>query len=56
MQFRAEAFNVFNHTNFSAVDTNFDPTYKDPQSSSTYGKVTNAHDPRIMQFGLKLNF
>ncbi len=48
MQFRAEAFNVFNHTNYSAVDT----LVGDP----LYGQITNAHDPRIMQLGLKLNF
>jgi hypothetical protein len=48
MQFRAEAFNIFNHTNFSGVDTTV--------GSSTYGTITSAHDPRIMQLGLKLNF
>ena len=48
LQFRAEAFNVFNHTNFSGVDTTL--------GSSTYGTITSAHDPRILQLGLKLNF
>ena len=48
MQFRAEAFNVFNHTNPGTIDT----TLGDPN----YGMVTGFHDPRIMQLGLKLNF
>lgn len=48
LQFRAEAFNVFNHTNFNAVGTNI--------TTSTFGKVTSADDPRILQLGLKLYF
>jgi hypothetical protein len=48
MQFRAEAFNIFNHTNYSGVDTTV--------GSSTYGNITSAHDNRILQLGLKLNF
>jgi hypothetical protein len=48
MQFRAEAFNVFNHTNYSGIDTIV--------GDSNYGAVVAAHDPRIMQLGLKLNF
>jgi len=48
LQFRAEAFNVFNHTNFSTVGTTL--------GSSTFGKVTNTRDPRIIQLALKLGF
>lgn len=48
LQFRAEAFNVFNHTNFAAVDT----TVGSPQ----YGQVVGAHDPRIIQLAMKLTF
>jgi len=48
MQFRAETFNVWNHTNFQGIDTTI--------SDSTYGQVTSTHEPRIMQLGLKLNF
>jgi len=48
MQFRAEGFNILNHTNFDGVDTNV--------SSGTYGQVVSAHEPRIVQLGLKLNF
>jgi hypothetical protein len=50
MQFRWEAFNVFNHTSFGLPDTN--PT------SGTYGRVTSIGGvaPRVMQAGLKLTF
>ncbi len=48
VQFRAETFNVFNHTNFGTVGTNI--------TLSTFGKVTTANDPRILQLGLKLYF
>ncbi len=47
-QFRAEFFNAFNHTNFSAVTVNTD--------SASYGQVTSAHDPRQIQLGGKLYF
>jgi hypothetical protein len=49
--FRAEAFNIFNHTQFngpSAVDGNI--------GSSTFGDAISAASPRIMQLALKLNF
>jgi hypothetical protein len=48
LQFRTEAFNVWNHTNWSGVDGSMD--------SGTYGQVTSARDPRNIQFGLKLQF
>jgi hypothetical protein len=49
LQFRAEAINVFNHTNFNTVGTSL-------TAPSTYGQVTSARDPRIMQLALKLSF
>jgi len=48
LQFRAETFNLFNHTNFNAVSTNI--------TSATFGQVTSANDARIMQLGLKFYF
>jgi hypothetical protein len=48
LQFRAETFNLFNHTNFATVTTSF--------ISASFGKVTTANDARIMQLGLKLYF
>lgn len=49
LQFRAEAFNLFNHTNFQTVGTTL-------TTVSTFGHVTAVRDPGIMQLGLKLNF
>ncbi len=48
LEFRGEAFNVFNHTNWNAVNTSL--------ASSLFGRVTSARDPRILQVGLKLKF
>ncbi|MBZ5551448.1 MAG: carboxypeptidase regulatory-like domain-containing protein [Acidobacteriia bacterium] len=48
IQFRAESFNTFNHTNWSSIGATL--------GSSTYGLVTAARDARIIQFGLKFNF
>jgi hypothetical protein len=50
VQFRGEAFNVLNHTNFSRVFTAFSPT------STTFGKVRDAGDARIIQLGVKMYF
>jgi outer membrane receptor protein involved in Fe transport len=49
LQFRAETFNTFNHTNWSSIGV----TRAVP---STYGLVTAARDPRIIQLALKLYF
>lgn len=48
IQFRAEAFNVFNHTNFSGVSTSF--------GSGSFGQVTSALDPRILEFSLRVHY
>ena len=47
-QIRAEAFNIFNHTNFRTIAGNV--------ALATFGNVTAVRDPRTMQFGLKLMF
>ena len=49
LQFRAEATNVFNHTNFDRIRTTF-------SSPGSFGRVRSVRDPRILQLGLKLNF
>jgi hypothetical protein len=48
LEFRAEFFNLFNHTQFDSVDGNIDDT--------TFGSAIGAQAPRIGQFSLKLSF
>ena len=47
-EFRAEFFNIFNHTQFYNPDGNI--------SDPTFGYVREARDPRLIQFALKLSF
>jgi hypothetical protein len=49
LQFRAEAFNVFNHTNF-LIGAN--TALRDP----VFGHASGTAPPRNLQFGLKLSF
>jgi hypothetical protein len=49
-EFRAEFFNVWNHTQFVNPDGNFSDL------GSTFGVVTNTRDPRVIQFALKFLF
>jgi len=48
LEFRMETFNTWNHTQFKDVSAT--------HSSSNFGSVTTAHDPREIQFGLKLYY
>ncbi len=48
LEARAEAFNAINHANFSNPSTNL--------SSSNFGRILTAGDPRILQFAMKLHF
>ena len=50
LEARLEAFNAFNHTNF------FVSNEQNDINSTTFGRLTTAFDPRILQFALKLNF
>jgi hypothetical protein len=48
VQFRWEMFKAFNHTNFDTVATT--------SGAGNFGQVTAARDPRMLHFGLKLEF
>jgi hypothetical protein len=48
-EFRAEIFNVFNHTQFFNPDGN-------STDGTQFGQVTEVKDPRLMQFALKFYF
>jgi hypothetical protein len=56
LQFRWEFYNVFNHTQFSGVNTTaqFDATGK--QVNGLFGTATAARSPRVMQVSLRLRF
>lgn len=48
IEFRAEAFNFFNHAQFENPDGNI--------ASPTFGEVTLARDPRLVQLSLRYRF
>jgi Carboxypeptidase regulatory-like domain len=54
IQFRAESFNTFNHTEWggSGAGDGIDTGTTD----QNFGQVTSTYDPRVLQFGLKLLF
>lgn len=64
IEFRAEAFNVLNHTQFSTIDNTAscyagaNNSAGDPSciTGSTFLHPTAAHNPRIMQLGMKFLF
>ena len=65
IEFRWETFNLFNHTQFNAISGNTSSGGSgagapmdtvDPTASTVFLHLTGAHDPRIMQFGLRFYF
>lgn len=48
LDFRAELFNIFNHTQFGFPSSVI--------SSATFGRITSARDPRLVQLSLKYWF
>jgi hypothetical protein len=57
LQFRAEMYNAFNHTQFSAFDTaaRFDAA-SGAQVNARFGEFTAARSPRIVQMALRFSF
>jgi hypothetical protein len=47
-QFRAEFFNILNHTNFRLPDSDI--------SSPTFNQILAARSPRLIQLALKFTF
>jgi len=54
LELRFEAFNVFNHAQFNNPDAEINDGL--PSQGGTFGLVTSARDPRIMQIGAKFLF
>ena len=54
LQFRAEFFNIWNHTQLRADTVNGGASVN--LGAGDFGKITNTFDPRIIQLALKLNF
>jgi hypothetical protein len=48
LEFRAEGFNILNHTRLGSPNTSL--------TSTDYGRIRSAGDPRILQFALKYVF
>jgi len=54
LEFRAEAYNIWNHTQLKADIQN--GNYGANLTGSNFGVITQAYDPREFQLGLKLTF
>ena len=52
LRFVAEAYNVFNHTNFGI----YDPTLASPQTFGTFASEAGTEPSRVMQFALRFDF
>ena len=48
LQLRVEAFNIFNRTNFANPNSTL--------TSTLFGRITSAGEPRILQFGIRFVF
>ncbi len=51
VEFRADLLNAFNHTQWGGIDTTFNDA-----EGSTFGWITWAREPRIVQLGLRVSF
>ncbi|HWB99203.1 MAG TPA: hypothetical protein VG672_20985, partial [Bryobacteraceae bacterium] len=56
LQFRAELFNAFNHTQYNGIDANFLFNSAGQQVSPTLGVYNSARTPRIIELSLRFAF
>jgi hypothetical protein len=61
LRFTWETYNIFNHTNFKALDTGLTLTLNTTtglvtQTNARFGQPTSVRSPRVMQGSLRLNF
>ena len=55
LQFRAEAFSIFNHTNFQLGGATGSTGFNN-LNNAQFGQASGTFNPRQLQFGLKLSF
>jgi hypothetical protein len=56
VQFRVEAYNLLNHTQFSTIDNTVRFAANGDQVNTTFGKATAARNARIMQGSIRFSF
>ena len=56
LQFRWEAYNVFNQVNWSAINTTATFNPQGQQTNANFGQATASRAPRIMQGALRFTF
>jgi hypothetical protein len=56
IQFRWEAYNVFNQVNWSSINTNAQFNPAGEQVNQSFGQATAARDARIMQGAIRFTF
>jgi len=56
LQFRAELYNVLNHTNWTNVNTAAIFNAQGAQTNPQFGQVTAAGQPRVIQLSLRFAF
>lgn len=56
LQLRLEAYNAFNHTQFSWIDTTARFDASGNLTNTTFGQITQSRTPRQVQLALRLSF
>ncbi|HKC86047.1 MAG TPA: hypothetical protein VKG02_08750 [Blastocatellia bacterium] len=56
LKFRTEAYNIFNHTQFSALNTDAQFNASGAQINNDFGRPTATRSPRVISFALRFEF